>query len=141
MFTDTHANTYGWLLDQKIGTLTGVRCAVLVSADGLLHSRTSSISQGEGERYAAIASSLRGAARSYSEEFGGGGLRQVVLELDHFVSLITQTGANLLLLVQTTDPDADITTIAHQTGALAEKLGDQLAVKARRPGPDEQAAR
>lgn len=141
MFTNTHANTYGWLLDQEIGTLDGVRCAVLVSADGLLHSRTSSIDQDEGERYAAITSSLRGAARTYSEEFNGGGLRQVVLELGEYVSLITQTGENLLLLVQTTDPDADIATIAHQTGALAEKVGDKMAVEARRPGPEGQAAR
>ncbi|MFI7174809.1 roadblock/LC7 domain-containing protein [Streptomyces spororaveus] len=140
MFTDTHSNKLGWFLDKELGTLAGVRCAVLISADGLLHSRTSSIDQDGGERYAAIASSVRGAARTYSEEFAGGGLRQVVLEMDEYVCLITQAGQNMLLLVQTTDADADLATIAHQMGELAVSVGDRMAVEARKPVPDEQAA-
>ncbi|KOU65953.1 hypothetical protein ADK55_06560 [Streptomyces sp. WM4235] len=140
MFTDTHSNKLGWLLDQQLGTLAGVHCAVLISADGLLHSRTSSIDQDQGERHAAIASSLRGAGRSYGEAFDGGGLRQIVLELTEYVCLITQAGEHMLLLAQTTGPDADIATIAHQMGELAVSVGDQMAVEARRPVPEAQAA-
>ncbi|MEU9415993.1 roadblock/LC7 domain-containing protein [Streptomyces sp. NPDC048272] len=140
MFSDTHSNTLGWLLDEQLGTLEGVRGAVLISADGLLHSRTSSIDQEQAERHAAIASSLRGGARTYSEEFGGGGMRQILLELNEYVCLITQAGENMLLLVQTIDPDADLATIAHQMAELAGKVGDQMAVEARKPDPDEQAA-
>ncbi|MER6443664.1 roadblock/LC7 domain-containing protein [Streptomyces venezuelae] len=140
MFTDTHANTLGWLLDKQLGTLEGVSCAVLISADGLLHSRTSSVTQEQGERHAAIASSLRGAARTYSEEFAGGGVRQVLLEMHSYVCLITQAGENMLLLVQTTGPDADIATIAHQMGDLAASVGSQMTVEARRTDPEAQAA-
>ncbi|MFF5488760.1 roadblock/LC7 domain-containing protein [Streptomyces virginiae] len=140
MFTDTHANTLGWLLDEQLGTLQGVRCAVLISADGLLHSRTSSITQEQGERHAAIASSLRGAARTYSQEFHGGGVRQVLLEMQEYVCLITHAGQNMLLLVQTTGPDADIATIAHQMGELAGSVGSQMAVEARKTDPEAQAA-
>ncbi|WP_327411265.1 roadblock/LC7 domain-containing protein (plasmid) [Streptomyces sp. NBC_01281] len=132
MYTDTRANRLGWLLDQQLGTLDGVRHAVLISADGLLHSRTSSIGQDDGERYAAIASALRGAGRSYAEEFEGGGLRQIVLELSNYVCLITQAGKNMLLLAQTANPSADVATIAHQMQELAGRVGGEMAIEARR---------
>ncbi|MFJ5635114.1 roadblock/LC7 domain-containing protein [Streptomyces goshikiensis] len=140
MFADTHSNTLGWLLDQKLGTLTGVACAVLLTADGLLHSRTSSLDQDQAERRAAVAAGLRGAARGYNDEFEGDGVRQVVLELTNYVCLLTQAGENALLLVQTTDPDADLATIAHQAAKLAASVGEQMAVGTRQPLAEEQAA-
>ncbi|WP_079170876.1 roadblock/LC7 domain-containing protein [Streptomyces sp. CC53] len=99
MFADTHSNTLGWLLEEQLGTLAGVRCGVLISTDGLLHSRTSSIDQNQGERYAAIFAGLHGAARTFSQEFDGGGMRQLLLELPESVCLITQAGKNVFLLV------------------------------------------
>ncbi|MFI6112814.1 roadblock/LC7 domain-containing protein [Kitasatospora sp. NPDC051164] len=140
MFTDTHANTLGWLLDERLATLDGVQCAVLLSTDGLLHSRTASIGHDQAERHAAIVASLRGAARTYSEEFSGGGMRQLLLELNSYVCLVTQAGPNALLLVQTTGPDVDLAAIAHQMGELAVSVGDQMAVEARTPVRDAQAA-
>ncbi|MFZ3491904.1 roadblock/LC7 domain-containing protein [Streptomyces sp. 5.8] len=139
-FTDTHANSLGWLLDSELGALDGVRCAVLVSVDGLIHSRTSSLTQDEGERHAAIASGLRASARAYSEAFAGGGVRQILLEFNEHMCLITSTGVNLLLLVQTTGPDVDIATITHQMGVLGGRVGDHLNVASRLAGGDEGAA-
>lgn len=137
--TKPHANGLGWLLDQRLGTLPGVHGAVLVSADGLLHSRTSSLDQETAEARSAVAATLKGAARAYSESFGGGGVRQILLELVNHVALITETGENVLLLVQTTGPDADISAVAHQAAELAVSVGKHMAVEARGPAAEEQA--
>ncbi|MFI2736628.1 roadblock/LC7 domain-containing protein [Streptomyces sp. NPDC018711] len=140
MFADTHANTFGWLLDERFATLDGVECAVLLTTDGMLHSRTSSVSHDAAERHAAIASSLRGATHAYSEEFHGGGMRQLLLELNEYVCLITQAGPNALLLVQTSGPDVDLAAVAHQMSELAVSVGEEMAVEPRTLQPGGQAA-
>lgn len=45
---DTHSNSLGWLLDQELGSVEGVRYAVLMSSDGLLKARTETIGQDDG---------------------------------------------------------------------------------------------
>lgn len=45
--SDTRSTTLGWLLDEQLGSVEGVRYAVLMSGDGLLNTRTETISQNE----------------------------------------------------------------------------------------------
>lgn len=136
MFSDTHANSLGWLLDGELGSVNGVKCAVLFSGDGLLSSRTTSLEQEQAEKLAALGSTLRGAGHAYSNEFDGGDVCQLLVELtSHFV-LITQAGENTVLLVQTSGVDADIDTISHQMNQLVERVGHEMKAEARRPSPE-----
>lgn len=132
-FTSTHANALGWLLDSELGSLNGVKCAVLISSDGLLYSRTDSLTQEEGEKLSAMGSGFLAIAREYNNYSDGGGVRQVLVELDAHICLIGQAGTNMLLLVETSGPDADVATIAQQMAALAQRVGHEMAVADRQP--------
>ncbi|MBM7438723.1 roadblock/LC7 domain-containing protein [Streptomyces sp. HB132] len=132
-FANTHANALGWLLDESLGSLSSVRCAVLISSDGLLHSRTADLPQDAAEKRAAMGSGLLGIAREYGAVSEGGGCRQVLMELEERLCLIGQAGTNMLLLVETTGPDADIAVIAGQMELLARRVGQHMRVADRLP--------
>ncbi|PXX58462.1 Roadblock/LC7 domain-containing protein [Nocardia tenerifensis] len=59
----TAANTLDWLLDDMISRLTGVRCSVVLSTDGLLLGRSAALTRVDAERFCAMASGMHGLAR------------------------------------------------------------------------------
>ncbi|MGP3777116.1 roadblock/LC7 domain-containing protein (plasmid) [Streptomyces sp. SDT5-1] len=131
--TAPHANSRGEDLERFIGSLDGVRCAVLLSGDGLLHSRTHGLTQDEGERLAAMASGIWAITGQYDQGSRGGGVRQVLLELDRHLCLISQVGENMRLMVETTSPHVDVATIAGQMALMAHSGDPRLAVAERTP--------
>ncbi|MQY15022.1 hypothetical protein SRB5_51990 [Streptomyces sp. RB5] len=131
--SDTRANTLGWLLDEQLGSVEGVRYAVLMSGDGLLKARTKTIGQEDGEKLAALTASLRAAGRAWNEFTGGEGIRQQLIECVSNIGLTTAAGQNTMLSVCTTGPHADIGLISRHMAALAIRLGEQLGVEERRP--------
>ncbi|MEU6485867.1 roadblock/LC7 domain-containing protein [Streptomyces sp. NPDC046887] len=124
--SDTHSNTLGWLLDEQLGSVEGVRYAVLMSGDGLLKARTRTIGQEDGEKLAALTASLRAAGRAWDEFTGGAGVRQQLIECVGNVGLTTAAGQNTMLSVCTTGPHADIGLIGRHMAELAVRLGEQL---------------
>ncbi|MEU1302579.1 roadblock/LC7 domain-containing protein [Streptomyces shenzhenensis] len=132
---DTHSNSLGWLLDEHIGVIKGVRFAVLVSGDGLLKSRTKTLSQEEAEKYAALTASLRATAFAFRDLTGDKHMLQVLVELEGSISLTTAGGDNSLLSV-CVGRLADIGVISEQMLALAGRVGEQLATAERRSEAD-----
>jgi predicted regulator of Ras-like GTPase activity (Roadblock/LC7/MglB family) len=133
---DTHTNELGWLLDEHLGTVDGVRSAALVTSDGLIKSYTDSLSQDDAEKLAALTSALRTAARTLDDFLGGGGVRQQLVECVDTVFLATAAGENATLSVVTTGAHADVGLISTHMVQLATQLGDHLRAQARRPDGD-----
>ncbi|MCX4446312.1 roadblock/LC7 domain-containing protein [Streptomyces sp. NPDC087866] len=131
--SDTHANTLGWLLDEQLGSVEGVRYAVLMSGDGLLKARTRTISQEDGEKLAALTASLRASGRAWDEFTGGQGVRQQLIESVSTIGLTTAAGHHTMLSVVTTGPHADVGLISHHMGLLVVRLGEQLGTRERMP--------
>ncbi|THA63458.1 roadblock/LC7 domain-containing protein [Streptomyces sp. A0958] len=131
--SDTHANTLGWLLDEQLGSVDGVRYAVLMSGDGLLKARTRTISQEDGEKLAALTASLRASGRAWDEFTGGQGVRQQLIESVSTIGLTTAAGQHTMLSVVTTGPHADVGLISHHMALLVVRLGEQLGTKERTP--------
>ncbi|MGQ4489215.1 roadblock/LC7 domain-containing protein [Streptomyces sp. SAS_281] len=131
--SDTHANTLGWLLDEQLGSVEGVRYAVLMSGDGLLKARTRTISQEEGEKLAALTASLRASGRAWDEFTGGQGVRQQLIESVSAIGLTTAAGNHTMLSVVTTGPHADVGLISHHMALLVVRLGEQLGTRERTP--------
>ncbi|MFD4577947.1 roadblock/LC7 domain-containing protein [Streptomyces sp. NPDC058417] len=129
----THSNPLGWLLDERIGSLNGVRAAVLLTADALLHSRTSVTSQEAAEKLAAIGGTLHGAARTYTGESGVGEVRQVLVEAERGLCVIARIGENMLVLVETGTEDVDIALITQQVVVLGASVSEELRALARVP--------
>lgn len=128
---NTTTNTLGWLLDEQLGTIEGVRYAVLMSSDGLLKARTKNLSQEEGEKFAALTASLRASGRAWDEFTGGGGVRQHLIECVNHFGLTTAAGQHTMLSVCTTGPHADLGLIGHHMAALAVRVGEQLGTQER----------
>jgi predicted regulator of Ras-like GTPase activity (Roadblock/LC7/MglB family) len=129
--SDTTSNTLGWLLDEQLGAVEGVRFAVLMSSDGLLKARTKTLDQESGEKFAALTASLRASGKAWDEFTGGGGVRQQMIESVNNVGLTTAAGHNTMLSVCTTGPHADIGLIGQHMAALAVRLRDQLGTEDR----------
>ncbi|MBW1597202.1 roadblock/LC7 domain-containing protein [Streptomyces sp. JJ38] len=130
---DTHDNPLGWLLDEQLGTVEGVRYAVLMSSDGLLRARTKTIDQEGGEKFAALTAAMRASARAWDEFTGGGGVRQQMIECVANIGLMTAAGQNTMLAVCTTGPHPDVGLISRHMAQLAVRVGEQLSTKERTP--------
>ncbi|MFF8917414.1 roadblock/LC7 domain-containing protein [Streptomyces sp. NPDC015032] len=136
-FADTHSNPLGWLLDKQLAGVPGVQGALLISSDGLLSSRTSTLGQEGAEKLSAVTAALRAAALSYAELSRGGGVRQVVLETDVRLYLVTRAGHNMLLGVETTGLDVDVAAITEEMIRLADRVHDKTTVADRQPVVEE----
>ncbi|MEW1724669.1 roadblock/LC7 domain-containing protein [Streptomyces sp. NPDC093109] len=128
---DTTSNTLGWLLDEQLGTVEGVRYAVLMSSDGLLRARTKTLNQEDGEKLAALTASLRASGRAWDEFTGGGGVRQQMIESVERIGLTTAAGRHTMLSVCTTGPHADIGLISRRMAHLAVQVGERLGTEER----------
>nr|WP_232839143.1 DUF742 domain-containing protein [Streptomyces triticisoli] len=100
--SNTRSNALGWLLDEQLGSVEGVRYAVLMSGDGLLKARTETISQDDGEKLAALTASLRASGRAWDDFIGGQGVRQRLIESVTNIGLTTAARQNTMLSVVTT---------------------------------------
>ncbi|MFG2596209.1 roadblock/LC7 domain-containing protein [Streptomyces sp. NPDC048462] len=129
----TTINSLGWLLDEHLGEIEGVRFAVLMSSDGLLKARTRTMSQEEGEKFAALTAAMRAAGKAWDDFTGGGGVRQQMIECIDNIGLTTAAGDNTMLSVCTTDPHADVGLISREMAQLAVKVGRRLSTAERVP--------
>jgi predicted regulator of Ras-like GTPase activity (Roadblock/LC7/MglB family) len=130
---DTHSNSLGWLLDKELGEVVGVKCAVLVTGDGLLQARTQGIDQEYAEKLAALAATLRASSSAMDNYIEGGGVRQHLVEFSDCYGLTTAAANNAILSVVTTDTDADVGLITRHMVQLAARLGHAMEVEDRRP--------
>jgi predicted regulator of Ras-like GTPase activity (Roadblock/LC7/MglB family) len=124
--TPTHGSL-GWLLNELVAKLSGVRHAVVLSSDGLLLSHAKGLSRDEAEQLAAMASAFQGLARSAGRHYNGGGVRQTVVEMDHLVLFITAAGPGACLALLAAE-NANMRMVAYESNLLVERVGAYLAV-------------
>ncbi|MET8427721.1 roadblock/LC7 domain-containing protein [Nocardia sp. NPDC004860] len=119
-----------WLLDELVQRLPGVRNAVLLSTDGLLIARCSTMAQADAELFCAMSSALHGLARSAGGRFSGGGVRQAVIELDEAVMFVTSGGPNACLALWA-DESANMGMVAYEMNQTIQRVGTYLSATAR----------
>jgi predicted regulator of Ras-like GTPase activity (Roadblock/LC7/MglB family) len=119
-----------WLIDDLVKRLPGADRAVVLSADGLLIGRSANLAREDGEHLAAVASGFQSLARGTGRHFGGGAVRQTVVELEEFFLVVTAAGAGacLALLAST---DADMGLVAYEMNLLVKKVGTYLSTQPR----------
>ena len=80
----------------------------------------------DAEALAASASALHGLARGTGQRFGGGGIRQTVIEMEHAFLFVTAAddGACVALLG---DESADVGQIAYEINLFAQRAGTAIA--------------
>ncbi|MCI2419950.1 roadblock/LC7 domain-containing protein [Saccharopolyspora sp. K220] len=115
-----------WLLDDLVGRVVGARDGVVLSADGLLLAKSAGLSPADSEHLAALASAFQSLARETGRHFGGGQVRQTVIELDELFLFVTAAGTGACLAVLG-EEDADIGMIAYEMNLLVVRVGDYLS--------------
>lgn len=119
----TNATTdLNWLLDDVVERIASARHAIVLSADGLLVGRSKEMSTEDGEHLAAMASAFQSLAQGTGRHFGGGQVRQTIVEMDHAFLFVTAAGRGACLAV-VGEEDADVGLIAYEMNLLVKQVG------------------
>ncbi|MFF7638356.1 roadblock/LC7 domain-containing protein [Kitasatospora sp. NPDC008050] len=130
--TATHQDL-DWLLDGLVDSVAGTRHAVLLSDDGLVVSQSRGIDRADAERLAAVATGQQSLARGVGTLFGGGGVRQVIVELAELWLFITAAGQGThLAVIASQEVDAEVMSLAMHT--LVQQVGQKLGTPIRSVG-------
>lgn len=119
-----------WLLDDLVGRVTGADRAVVLSADGLLIGRSGNLTEADGEHLSAVASAFQSLARGTGRHFGGGHVRQTLVEMDHAYLFVTAAGQGSCLALLA-DESADVGMIAYEMNLMVKRVGATLSAKPR----------
>jgi uncharacterized protein len=122
----------GWLLDDLVARVGHIDRALILSRDGLAISASRGFSQADAEHMSAIAASFQSLARGASERFGGGTVRQTIIEMDNAFLFVTAAGEGSCLAVLS-PASADVGLVAYEMAILVKRVGQHMAVDPR-PG-------
>jgi predicted regulator of Ras-like GTPase activity (Roadblock/LC7/MglB family) len=103
---------------------------VILSRDGLSIGASSSLTQEESEFLSAVASGFQSLARGTSHKFGGGDVRQTVVEMDSVMLFVMDAGDGTCLAVLAVQ-GADLGEVAYQMALLVRRVGDHMGVRQR----------
>jgi predicted regulator of Ras-like GTPase activity (Roadblock/LC7/MglB family) len=127
----SNSSRLDWLLDDLVKRLARVRCAVVLSTDGLLLGRSATMSVEDAEHFSAMSSALQSLARSAGARFDGGEMLQTVVELERAVLFVTSAGDNACLALLS-ESGASMGTVAYEMNQTVIRLGELLSTTKRR---------
>jgi predicted regulator of Ras-like GTPase activity (Roadblock/LC7/MglB family) len=115
-----------WLLDTLVNGVPHVRQVVVLSSDGLLVGSSTGLSREDAEHLSAVAASFQSLARTAGRQFGGGTVRQTIIEMEHAFLFVTAAGHGACMAVLA-GADADVGLIAYEMAMLVRRVGQHLA--------------
>jgi predicted regulator of Ras-like GTPase activity (Roadblock/LC7/MglB family) len=115
-----------WLLDTLVNGVPQVRQAVVLSSDGLLVGSSTGLGREDAEHLSAVAASFQSLARTAGRQFGGGAVRQTIIEMEHAFLFVTAAGHGACMAVLAS-ADADVGLIAYEMAMLVRRVGQHLA--------------
>jgi predicted regulator of Ras-like GTPase activity (Roadblock/LC7/MglB family) len=121
-----------WLLDDLVNRVAQVRKAVMLTQDGLAIGASQGLSREDAEHLAALAAGFQSMARGAGQHFGGGQVRQTVIEMESAYLFVSAAGQGTCLAVLST-ADADVGLIAYEMAVLVRRSNEHLGVGLR-PG-------
>ena len=119
-----------WLLDDLVKRVAGADRAVVLSSDGLLIGRSGNLSEEDAEHLSAVASAFQSLARGTGRHFGGGNVRQTMVEMDHAFLFVTAAGHGACLALLAAE-NADVGMIAYEMNMMVKRVGAVLTAKPR----------
>jgi len=122
-----------WLLDDLVRRLPGAERAIILSADGLLIGRSRSLERDDAEHLSAVASGLQSLARGAGRHFGGGAVRQTLVEMENSFLVVSAAGTGACLAVLA-ESDADLGLLAYEMNLMVKRVGAYLSTPPRQPG-------
>src|SRR5580692_1177095 len=124
-----------WLLDDLVQRVAPITKAVILSQDGIALGASGTLARDDAEHLAALAAGFQSLARGAGRHFGGGEVRQTIIEMSAGFLFVSAAGSGTCLAVLT-GADADVGLIAYEMAILVQRTGDHLGVGARTPSYD-----
>jgi predicted regulator of Ras-like GTPase activity (Roadblock/LC7/MglB family) len=122
-----------WLLDGLVENVTGVSRAVVLSSDGLPLARSKHLSIPDSEHLSAVASAFQSLSAGAGRHFGGGEVRQTVVEMEHAYLMVTSAGRGACIALIANE-DADLGMLAYETNLMVSRVGAYLSSAPRGAG-------
>jgi predicted regulator of Ras-like GTPase activity (Roadblock/LC7/MglB family) len=119
-----------WLLDDLVDRVPSVQRSVVLSVDGLMMGASKGLSQEDAEHLSAVAAGFQSLARGAGRHFGGGPVRQTIIEMESAFLFVTAAGRGACLAVLA-ESDADIGLIAYEMAMLVQRVGQNLSTSVR----------
>jgi predicted regulator of Ras-like GTPase activity (Roadblock/LC7/MglB family) len=122
-------NDLTWMLDDLV-EVPDVVYAVVLSTDGLIVQKSTTLPQDKAELLAAGASSLHSVAAGVGRRFDSGPVHQVIVEYQGHNLFIAAAGNNARLAVLC-EQSVDMGTVAYEMSRLVARIGEYLGSEAR----------
>ncbi|MFI0423135.1 roadblock/LC7 domain-containing protein [Spongiactinospora sp. 9N601] len=119
-----------WLLDDLTNRVSAISQTVLLSTDGLPVGFSAGLSREDAEHLAAVASGFQSLARGTGRHFGGGEVRQTIVEMETAFLFVSAAGQGTCLAVLAT-ADADVGHVAYEMAMLVKRVGQHIATPPR----------
>ena len=119
-----------WLLDDLVARVAQVDKAVILSRDGLAIGASKELTREDAEHLCAVAAGFQSLARGVGQQFGGGSVRQTIVEMENAFLFVTSAGAGSCLAVLS-PARADVGLIAYEMALLVKRVGMHLSVNPR----------
>jgi predicted regulator of Ras-like GTPase activity (Roadblock/LC7/MglB family) len=126
------SNQLDWLLDDLVLRVPHIQRAVYLSQDGLALGASRGLDRADAEHLAALSAGFQSLARGAGRQFGGGEVRQTIIEMSAGFLFVTAAGHGTCLAVLTSS-DADVGLIAYEMAILVQRTGEHLQVSMRTP--------
>jgi predicted regulator of Ras-like GTPase activity (Roadblock/LC7/MglB family) len=119
-----------WLLDDLIRRVGPISKSVILSQDGIALGASGTLERDDAEHLAALAAGFQSLARGAGQHFGGGAVRQTIIEMESGFLLVTAAGSGTCLAV-IADQGADLGLVAYEMAVLVRRSGDHIRVNTR----------
>jgi predicted regulator of Ras-like GTPase activity (Roadblock/LC7/MglB family) len=123
-----------WLMNDFVNRVTGVDQAVVLSRDAIPIASSGALPPEEVKHLAAVAAGMHSLARAAGQRFGGGGMRQTVIEMETGVMFVTAGGSGACIAVLASE-EADAGVVAYELQMLVARVGQHLSTTYRSSPP------
>jgi predicted regulator of Ras-like GTPase activity (Roadblock/LC7/MglB family) len=132
MAQENPAGQLSWLLDNLVGRVEQVRQAVILSRDGLVVATSQNMDREDGDHLSALAAGVQSLGRGAGRHFGGGEVRQTIIEMESAFLFVMAAGQGTCLAV-VSSADANVGVMAYEMAMLVRRMGKYLTAPPRFP--------
>ena len=123
-----------WLLANLSATCYGVRCAVVLSPDGLPLGRSPGLSERDSDHLAALAAGVQSLGYGAGQKLGTGEVNQTIVQMTASLLFIQPAGQGTCLALLASS-EADAGQIAYEMTVLVKRVGQHMVAHPRFPVP------
>jgi predicted regulator of Ras-like GTPase activity (Roadblock/LC7/MglB family) len=129
------AGPLSWLLDNLVGQVEDVQQALILSRDGLVVATSQNMTRADGDHLSALAAGVQSLGLGAANHFGGGQVRQTIIEMESAFLFVMAAGQGTCLAVLSS-ASANVGVMAYEMAMLVRRMGKHLSAPPRFSGAE-----